>query len=78
MLMKKEGVTMKCTLLLLFTESIIFFMATRTYAASIKRVFMFAFAVVPSFWATVKDAPITARQDLFFGMERTEVLCARF
>lgn len=38
MLMKKEGVTMKCTLLLLFTGSIIFFMATHTYAASIKRV----------------------------------------
>ncbi len=43
-----------------------------------KRVFMFAFAVAPSFWATVKDAPITARQDLFLGMERTEMLCARY
>lgn len=31
----------------------------------------------PSFWATVKDAPIATKLDSSFGMERTEVLCAR-
>ncbi|HCA40502.1 MAG TPA: peptide-methionine (R)-S-oxide reductase [Aminobacterium sp.] len=123
---------MRCTLLSLLVGSIIFFMATQTYAATIKReeksddeweailtpeqyaitrkkgteppfsgaywnshekgtyvcaccgAWLFSSEEKfdsgsgwPSFWATVKDAPITARQDFSFGKERTEVLCAR-